>query len=113
MIRKLFNYRIDASGSDLFRPRKKDIVKYLLQNIDSGVVFLYVNNTLLAKKDHGAKKRLPTHFIVLNSIALDGNMVTITYWDNGARTLRQMTRSFFKKIVFGISVGKLNENHAG
>ncbi len=113
MIRKLFDYKIDASGSDLFRPRKKDIADYLLQHIDSGVVFLYVNNTLLAKKDHGAKKRLPTHFIVLNSIAVENETVTITYWDNGARTLRQMSRNFFRRIVFGISVCQPNEAHAG
>jgi len=106
MIRKLFHYKIEASGSDLIRPGKKDIVDYLMRHMDSGTVFLYVNNTLLAKKDHGAKKRLPTHFIVLNSIALEDDRVTITYWDNGARTLRQLSRNFFRRIVFGISVCK-------
>lgn len=106
MIKKLFNYKIDASGSDLIRPGKKNIVDYLVRHMDSGIVFLYVNNTLLAKKDHGAKKRLPTHFIVLNTISLDDDRVTITYWDNGARTLRQMSRSFFRRIVFGISICK-------
>lgn len=113
MIRKLFNYQIEASGSDLIRPGKKDIVDYVVKRMDSGIVFLYVNNTLLAKKDHGAKKRLPTHFIVLNSIALNNDTVTITYWDNGARTLRQMSKSFFRRIVFGISVCKPKEDHAG
>jgi hypothetical protein len=113
MIRKLFNYETEASGSDLIRPGKKNMINYLVNHIDSGVVFLYVNNTLLAKKDHGAKKRLPTHFIVLNSIVLDDDRVTITYWDNGSRTLRQMSRSFFKRIVFGISVCKPKEDHAG
>ncbi len=113
MLRKLFKYQTETSGSDLIRPRKKDIVDYLVGHIDSGVVFLYVNNTLLAKKNHAAKKRLPTHFIVLNSIVLEGELVTITYWDYGVRTLRQMTRSFFKRIVFGISVCKPKEDHAG
>jgi hypothetical protein len=113
MIRRLFNYDIKASGSDIIRPGKKNIVEYLLKHIDSGIVFLYVNNTLLAKKDHGAKKRLPSHFIVLNSIAVKDDKVTITYSDNGSRTLRQMSRKFLKKIVFGISVCKPKANHAG
>lgn len=113
MIKKLFHYNIEASGSDLIRPGKKNIVDYLVRHMDSGVVFLYVNNTLLAKKDHGAKKRLPTHFIVLNSIALHNDTVTIIYWDNGARTLRQMSPKFLKRIVFGISVCKPKKTHEG
>jgi hypothetical protein len=106
MVRKLFNYTTEASGSDLIRPRKKDLAGYLVKKMDSGIVFLYVNNTLLSKKDHGAKQRLPSHYIVLQRIVVEGNLVTITYWDNGARTLQQVSKRFLKRIVFGVSYCK-------
>jgi hypothetical protein len=103
MVRKLFNYKVKAAGSDLIRPAIKDIADYLENKIDSGVVFLYVNNTYLTKKNHATNKGLPSHFIVLLSIIKIDDVITIAYWDYGGRTLQQVTPAFLKKITFGIS----------
>jgi hypothetical protein len=103
MVRKLFNYKVKATGSDLIRTGKKNIAGYLSNKIGSGVVFLYVNNTYLTKKTHGINKGLPSHFIVVLDIIESDGVVTITYWDYGGRTLQQVTPAFLKKITFGIS----------
>ncbi|MCE3283596.1 MAG: hypothetical protein K0Q66_2333 [Chitinophagaceae bacterium] len=112
MVRKLFNYTTESVGSDFLRPMTTGLTDYLVNRMDSGVVFLFVNNTRLAKKDHGAKKRLPSHFIVLQKIVAEGDLVTITYWDNGARTLQQVSRKFLRKITFGVTYANPTSNHA-
>jgi hypothetical protein len=103
MVRKLFNYQVEASGSDLIRTGKKNIAQYIGNKTNSGIVFLYVNNTYLTKKTHGINKGLPSHFIVVLDIVEANGVVTLTYWDYGGRTLQQLTPAFLKKITFGIS----------
>ncbi len=111
MIRKLFNYKVDASGSDLLRPGKRDLVEYITNRKDSAIKFLYLNNTFLTKKNHGPKRRLPTHFIVLLNITKINEIITITYWENGGKSLQQVTPDFLKKITFGISICSPKKTH--
>jgi hypothetical protein len=108
MIRELFGYRVEARGSDLIRPDITDLYDYLKMTLSRpGTTFLYVNNTYLHKKNHNKfKGSFPTHFIVLDDIhRIDGDpdMVDITYWDYGGRTLRQVSLRFLKKITFGVT----------
>jgi hypothetical protein len=32
----------------------------------------------------------------------DGGLITITYWDYGGKSLRQVSEAFLKKIVYGV-----------
>jgi hypothetical protein len=112
MVRKLFNYKVNSTGSDLIRTGKKNIAGYLGDKIDSGIVFLYVNNTYLTKKTHGINKGLPSHFIVVLDIVETNGVVTLTYWDYGGRTLQQLSPAFLKKITFGISFCTPKQAHA-
>lgn len=107
MMRKLLNYKVKAKGSDLIRPWwVGDLYTYLSENINKGTTLLFLNNTYLHRKNHsGIKPRIPTHYVVLEGISLgDDDLITIIYWDYGARTLRKVTPAFLKKIIFGISV---------
>ncbi len=104
MIKRLFNYNVDATGSDLIRPGFKDLFSYLKERVKTGIVFLYLNNTFLYKKSHSkAKFAVPTHFVLLLDISEADGMINITYWDYGGRSLQQVTTEFLHKIVFGIS----------
>jgi len=109
MIRELMGYRVEARGSDLFRPHFKDLYAYLTECLKSGVTYLYVNNTYLHKKNHEKgrfRNSFPTHFIVLTEIRkveAETDLVDIIYWDYGGRTLRQVSLGFLKKIIFGVS----------
>lgn len=106
MIRKLFNYKITARGSDLIRPwiDKEDLVGYLQEKLKTGTTFLYINNTSLRKKNHNKiRSGIPTHYIVLTSIEYSNDICTIIYWDYGLRTLRQVPLASLKKLIFGIT----------
>lgn len=108
IIRDMFGFHIQATGSDLLRPHIPDLFTYLNQCMQTGLTYLYVNNTYLHKKNHNKfKGRFPTHFIILDEIRRipdQPDKVVITYWDYGGRTLRQVSLRFLKKITFGITV---------
>lgn len=104
MIRKLFNYRVKAIGSDLIRPGVHDIYQYLSERLETGYVGLYVNNPFLYKKNHAAiRLNIPTHFIILLKVEEVGDKIAFTYWDYGGRSLQLLSPRFLKKIIFGIS----------
>lgn len=104
MIRRLFNYQVDAVGADLRRPGVGDNFDYLSEKLQTGTVALFVNNPNLYKKNHTRIKiSVPTHFIILLSIEKAGDTIALTYWDYGRRTLQMVSPAFLKKIVFGIS----------
>jgi len=103
MIKRLFHYRVEASGSDLLHPWVRDLYTVLRESLKTGYTFIYVNNTFLHKKNHGMKAGFPTHFLLLDGISRNGEVITMTYWDYGERTLRQVSPAFLKKILFGIS----------
>ena len=104
MIRRMLNYKVDAKGSDIVRPIIPDVYGYLAEMLKTGIVVLFVNNTFLYKKNHTMLiLGLPTHYIILQDMSLANNLITITYWDYGCKTRRQMTPHFLSKILFGIS----------
>jgi len=104
MIRKLFNYQVDAVGSDLVRPGVRDMYAYLSDRLKTGHVALFVNNLSLYKKNHTRLKLgVPTHFIILLNIEEVDDRIAVTYWDYGGRSLQLVSPAFLKKIIFGIS----------
>jgi hypothetical protein len=104
MVRKLFNYRVKAVGSDLIRPGIRTLYEYLSKKLETGNVALFINNPELYKKKHSwIKIGVPTHFIILLSLEEVGDKIAITYWDYGGRSRQIVTEKFLKKIIFGIS----------
>ncbi len=114
MIRSLFNYRVQAKGSDLIRIRTDDLYAYLKEKLQTGIVALYVNNMALYQKDHRViKPGIPTHFIILENIEEANNgMINIIYWDYGAHSLQQVTRSFLERLIFGVTLCTKRTIHA-
>ncbi len=110
MIKKMCNYEVHSVGSDLIKPSIEDIPKFLNEKLASNhQVFIYLNNTVFHKKNHTAvKRRIPTHFIVLFSVTEIDDMINLVYWDYGFKTLRQISTTTFKDIVFGITWCKKN-----
>ncbi|HEV8081377.1 MAG TPA: hypothetical protein VGP43_11725 [Chitinophagaceae bacterium] len=104
MIKNLFNYKLTTRGYDLMHPHVDNLYEYIKNKMVDGTVVLYLNNTYLYKKNHNTLKLgIPTHFIVLLDIIQTDDVITITYWDYGFRSVRQITPAFLKKIVFGIT----------
>lgn len=111
MAKKLLYYQVNAKGTDLFRPRIKDMYDYLTDKLSRGKVILYINNRIVHKKNHvKIKLAVPTHFIVLEKITRVGDTITLVYWDNGAKTLIQLSPAFLKRIVYGITAFTDPEN---
>jgi hypothetical protein len=111
MLRKLFYLKVRARGADLVRPWVNDLYGYLQEKLNTGNVFLYLNNRLLYKKKHTiARFGIPTHFVLLLDISkVEGDNINIIYWDYGIKTLQQVSPAFLKKIVFGISHFSISE----
>lgn len=106
MLRKLFNLKAYARGSDLIRPWVSNTYDYLSKLSKNGPVFLYLNNRLLYKKKHVVTTRfgIPTHFVLLLDIyKTDDNKINIIYWDYGKKTLQQVSPRMLRKIIFGIT----------
>lgn len=104
MVKNLFNYRLEAKGYDLLHPHINDLYEYLKEIMRTGTTVLYLNNAYLYKKKHNMlRPGIPTHYVILLTITKADGLLTITYWDYGFRSLRQITPQFLKKIVFGIS----------
>ena len=103
MIQRLYNYKVDAIGSDLIRPHVNDLYKYISEKLTTGTIFLFLDNRYLTKKQHSNfRPTIPTHFITVLDIIKTGDLITITYWDYGGKTLQQLSPAFLKKIIFGI-----------
>jgi hypothetical protein len=105
MLRRICNYETHAVGTDLIRPYFKDITSYLNHKLaNNHQVFLFLNNAILHKwKYNKVKFRFPTHYVVLLSITEKDGMITMSYWDYGFCTQREMPLSVFKDIVFGVT----------
>ena len=99
-------------GSDIFRPRIKNLYNSLTKQLSSGDnVILYINNRIVHKKNHvNIKLAVPTHFIVLEKIAKVDNTITLIYWDNGAKPLIQLSPAFLKRIIYGVTVFTNTDN---
>ncbi len=103
MVGSLLRYRTRAKGADLMRPRVGDLYEYISEKMRTGLIVLYINNRIVHKKNHTLKLAVPTHFIVAERISKEDDQITLVYWDYGGRTQMQMSSSFFKRIVFGIT----------
>jgi len=101
---RLFNYKVSSTGSDLIRPYIHNLYAYLTKSLKEGTTVVYLNNTILRKKYDRIKANVPSHYVILLGISkVDDNLINITYWDYGYRSVRQVSPSFFNKIIFGIS----------
>ncbi len=104
MVRMLLHYKIQAKGADLIRPRIGNLYKYITEKMKTGTVVLFINNRIVHKKSHTTLKlAVPTHYIVIEKISEENNVITFVYWDYGGKTLLQLSPAFFKRIIFGIS----------
>jgi hypothetical protein len=104
MVRKLFNYQVDARGLDLFHPSITNLYDYIKEQMKTGTTVLYINNAYVYKKKHNSlRPGIPTHYIIILDMQRVNDVITITYWDYGFRSLRQFSPSFLRKVVFGIS----------
>ena len=110
MLRKLFPVKINSKGSDLIKPSIKDLGQYMSDELKNGIVFVYLNNKKLYKKSHNRSLiSTPTHYVMLveTRILADGN-VEFVYWDYGRKTLQQLSPSFLKNIVYGVTTTTFN-----
>lgn len=104
MARDLFNYKVDARGTDLLHPRIHDLFSYIKEKLSTGTTVLYLNNQYLNKKSGIAlRPGVPTHYVVLLEMQKSDDLINIIYWDYGFRSLRQISPKFLKKIVFGVT----------
>jgi hypothetical protein len=104
MLKNILHYKVNARGSDLIRPGIDDLYQYISKKMENGPVVLFINNRIVHKKNHVAiKLAVPTHFIVVEKISKENDIITLVYWDYGGKTLIQISPAFFKRIVFGIT----------
>jgi hypothetical protein len=113
MTRELLKYNSRAKGADLMRPKVLNLYDYISEKMKTGTVVLFINNRIVHKKDHiRIKLGVPTHFIVAEKISIEGDVITFMYWDYGRKTQLQVSASFFKRIVFGITCFTKRETDA-
>lgn len=104
MTRKLLKYKSEARGADIMRPRIKDLYGYITEQLSKSTVVLFINNRIVHKKDHiSIKLAVPTHYIILEKISRQKDLVSLVYWDYGHKTQMQLSAAFLKRIVFGIT----------
>jgi hypothetical protein len=104
MLREFGGYKVDAIGSDLLRPRRKDMYGYTISQLDSGLVMLYINSKLMyPHKFKLINLPAPTHFVVLYEVNKVGDMYEIKYWDYGLKTELVLTKKRLKKTIYGVS----------
>lgn len=111
MLRKLCKYKVSSKGSDLIRPGSANLPAFLEGKLKQGEVYLYLNNSVLRKKNHNRlQKWIPTHYVVLLEINYDEKgEALIKYWDGGYKTLKEVSVSSLKQVIYGISWVKYNE----
>ncbi len=104
MLRATMQAEIQGLGYDLLRVNLKNPVQFLQEKLETGEVFLYLNNRMLRRKNHGkVKKHMPTHYVVLKNLVEENGIVTMTYWDAGFNTQRQVELNTFKRMLYGVS----------
>lgn len=111
MLRKLCKYKVDSRGSDLVRPRSRNLTAFLKEKLGEGEVYLYLNNTVLRKKNHNRLQQwIPTHYVVLLEVMEeDKDTVMVKYWDGGYKTFRVVSLNSLKQVIYGISWVRYNE----
>jgi hypothetical protein len=112
MLRRLCKYKVGSRGSDLFRPHSKNLPLFLEEKLSQGEVYIYLNNALLRKKNHNrVKKRIPSHYVVLMEIKYNDDGIIFKYWDGGYKTVKEVSLSSLKQIIYGISWVKYKEKN--
>lgn len=112
MLRAMMQTEIRCIGYDLVRVKQKNLVQSIQKKLLEGEVILYLNNRILRKKNHNkVKKHIPTHYIVLKSITEENGIITMTYWDAGFTTQRQIDQRTMYSMLFGISWSIRNKQH--
>lgn len=107
MTRQLLHYKVKARGADLMRPKVGDLYDYIEEKMKTGTIALFINNRIVHKKNHVTiKLGVPTHFIVVEKMSKENDVITLMYWDYGRKTQMQLSNAFFKRIVFGITYFK-------
>ena len=111
MLRKLCKYKVDSRGSDLVRPRSNDLTAFLKEKMSEGEVYLYLNNTVLRKKNHNRLQQwIPTHYVVLLEVMEeDKDTVLVKYWDGGYKTFKVVSLNSLKQVIYGISWVRYDE----
>jgi hypothetical protein len=113
MTRQLLHYKSVARGADIVRPRVGDVYDYISKQLLKNTVVLFINNRIVHKKDHVTiRLGVPTHFIVLEKLSRQNDLITLVYWDYGHRTQMQLSAAFLKRIVFGITSFTKTETNA-
>lgn len=104
MLREFGDYKVNGRGSDMIRPWKKDLFGYLAQQLDTGIVMMYINSKLTHPTKYSFfRLPAPTHFVVLYDLYKEGDLIQIRYWDYGLKTEQIITKKRLKKMTFGIS----------
>jgi len=104
MLREFGGYKVLAIGSDLLRPWKKEMHGYLVSQLDTGLVMIYINNKLMYPHNFNLfHLPIPTHFVVLYELNEIDNMYQIKYWDYGLKTELLLTKKRLKKTIYGVS----------
>lgn len=106
MLRRLFLWKVKGRGADLVRPNIHHLYEYIHEKVQTGTVFLYLNNRMLYKKKHKVATRfgIPTHYVLVQSIDRDSSgLINIIYMDGGRKTHQQISDVFLRKIVFGVT----------
>jgi len=104
MLKEFGDYKVKGRGSDMIRPWEKDIFGYLVKQLDTGIVMMYINSKLTHPTKHSFfRLPAPTHFVVLYDLYREGDLIQIKYWDYGLKTEQIITKKRLKKMTFGIS----------
>ena len=104
MLREFGGYKVNAIGSDLLRPWKKDIYGYMSGQLNTGLVMIYINNKLMYPHNLSFfRMPVPTHFAVLYEVNKAGDVYHLKYWDYGLKTELFLTKKRLKKTIYGVS----------
>ncbi len=96
--------QISSRGSDLSRPKIRDLSGHASGELKKGVVLLFVNSKYLYPHKYSLfKLRAPTHFIVLYDLYPVGDMLEMQYWDYGLRTEQQISQKRLRDLIYGIT----------
>lgn len=102
--------KVISKGSDLFRPSIDDYYQYIKDLKQDHTIMLYLNNTVLNKKNFSSITfPIPTHFVELYDLYPNGNYYVLEYWDYGLKTKELIDRKKFNQIIYGISYVKKDQ----
>lgn len=95
---------VHTVGSDLIRPSITDYYQYIKTLLKDNTVMLYLNNTILNKRNFSSITfPIPTHFVELYDLYPVGQYYVMEYWDYGFKTKEILPQETFNEIIFGVS----------